>query len=51
MKKSPMNPKYETTAYQGDGFDPHVDFSEVIILTSASFFLVNFLMLEKTLLC
>lgn len=30
MKKSPMNPKYETTAYQGDGFDPHVDFSEFL---------------------
>lgn len=34
MKKSPIYPKYETTDYEGDGFDSHVvDFSQVIFLT------------------
>nr|POE48287.1 hypothetical protein CFP56_49994 [Quercus suber] len=31
MKKSPIYPKYETTAYEGDGFDSHVvDFSQFL---------------------
>ena len=42
MKKSPIYPKYETTDYEGDGFDSHVvDFSQVIFLTF--FFLLDYL--------